>query len=156
MFQLVPAAVKLNPSSNLIRVWIPAASLALSRVAALTGPRAPPRTEAGFLRHASAAGGAPGSAAASYSLSGTAGTSRASGSHVPSVALPGGPSLLLLHVQPDVASELDGLREQKQRLRRTPHLDGATSAEMDTRPHPVVEDLLYRFRVVKHHETKVR
>lgn len=113
---MVPAA--LNPSSNLIRVWIPAASLALGRVAALAGPRAPPRTEAGFLRHASAAGGASGSAAAaSYSLSGTAGTSRTSGSHVPSVALPGRPSLLLLHVQPDVASELDGLREQKQRLR---------------------------------------
>lgn len=111
----------LNPNSNLTQVWSavgpPPASLALGGVAAFTGPGATPGAEAGFLCHASAGGGTSGSAsAASYSLPGTAGTSRTPWPHVPPVALPGRPGLLLLHVQADVSSELDGLERQRLKL----------------------------------------
>lgn len=95
---------------NLTQVWGPGASLTLGRVAALAWPGTPPGAEARFLCHASAGGGASGCSAASYSLSGTSGTSWSPGPHVPPVALPGRPGLLLLDVQTDVSSELNGLR----------------------------------------------
>lgn len=85
-------------------------SLTGSREAALAGARPPPGAKAGLLGHPPAGGRSSGSAA--NALSGTAGTS---GPGVPPVALPGGARLLLLHVQPDVSSELDGLKEQRER-----------------------------------------
>lgn len=184
----------LNPNSNLTQVWSavgpPPASLALGGVAAFAGPGATPGAEAGFLCHASAGGGTSGSAsAASYSLPGTAGTSRTPWPHVPPVALPGRPGLLLLHVQADVSSELDGLERQRLKLVNKsyfstlnprnseasesvcPTAAASSILKMQTGSeqrkvaaygqkrgklrYPVAEDLLYGFRVVKHHETKV-
>lgn len=103
----------MDQRGNQTQVWPSGggASLALSRVAALVGPGAAARAEAGLLCHPSAAGGAPRSAAAAapYSLPGPAEPSWTAGPLVPPVALSGGPGLLLFHVQPDVSAELYGL-----------------------------------------------
>lgn len=93
------------------------ASLALGRVTALAGPGPPARAEAGLLCHPAAVGGAPGPAP-SYALPGSPRATGTPRPHVPPVALPGRASLLLLHVQTDVASELDGLIEEFEKEKR--------------------------------------